>query len=163
VIGTGSAHQPHPRRLASGHARSPGAVAALSVDLHALEGRWVRACQFEGHGSALLVAVAAPIPLVDGCTAAQAATPDGELEAPVLDVSIPRRIKPSFGGVSYAALKTGSIEVNGQKIPAAPSHSPRLAQELAEELGERLRVNRFPLRLPLAPLSPRTGLIPLEA
>jgi uncharacterized protein (DUF39 family) len=163
VVGTGSAHQPHPRRLASGHARSPGAVAALSVDLHALEGRWVRACQFEGHGSALLVAIAAPIPLLDGPTAAQAATPDAELEAPVLDVSIPRRIKPSFGGVSYAALKAGVIAVDGNRIPAAPCHSPRLAQELAEELAERLRADRFPLRLPLLPLASRPALIPLEA
>jgi hypothetical protein len=38
-----------------------------------------------------------------------------------------------------------------------------LAQELAEELAERLRADRFPLRLPLAPLSHRTALIPLEA
>lgn len=163
VIGTGSAHQPHPRRMASGHARSPGAVAALSVDLHALDARWVRACHFEGHGSALLVAVAAPIPLLDGPTAAQAATPDAELEAPVLDVSIPRRIKPSFGGVSYAALKAGAIEVDGHRIPAAPCHSPRLALELAEELAERLRAGRFPLRLPLLPLAPRPALVPLEA
>jgi uncharacterized protein (DUF39 family) len=138
-------------------------VAALSVDLHALEGRWVRACQFEGHGSALLVAIAAPIPLLDGSTAAQAATPDAELEAPVLDVSIPRRIKPSFGGVSYAALKAGAIAVDGNRIPAAPCHSPRLAQELAEELAERLRADRFPLRLPLLPLAARPALIPLEA
>jgi uncharacterized protein (DUF39 family) len=163
VIGTGSAHQPQPRRMASGHARSPGAVAALSVDLHALDGRWVRACQFEGHGSALLVAVAAPIPLLKGTTALQAATPDAELEAPVLDVSIPRRIKPSFGGVSYAALKAGAFVVEGHRVPAAPCHSPRLALELAEELGERLRAGRFPLRLPLAPLSGRIGLVPLEA
>lgn len=163
VIGTGSAHQPQPRRLASGHARTPGAVAALSVDLHDLEARWVRACHFEGHGSALLIAIAAPIPLLDGRIAAQASTPDSQLEAPVLDVSIPRRIKPSFGGVSYAALRAGGIVVDGHRIPAAPSHSPRLARELAEELRERLVADRFPLRLPLVPLSPRTALIPLEA
>ncbi len=163
VIGTGSAHQPNPRRLSSGHARTPGAVAALSVDLHALDRRWVRACYFEGHGSALLVAIAAPIPLLDGQIAAQASTPDQALEAPVLDVSIPRRIKPSFGGVSYGALKAGRIMVAGHGIAAAPSHSPRLALGLAEELVERLRSDRFPLRLPLVPLAPRPTLIPLEA
>ena len=163
VIGTGSSHQPQPRRLASGHARTPGAVAAVSVDLHALEARWVRACHFEGHGSALLVAIAAPIPLLDGRIAAQAATPDSQLEAPVLDVSIPRRIKPSFGGVSYAALRAGSIVVDGHRIPAAPSHSPRLGRAMAEDLRQRLMADRFPLRLPLTPLSPRMALIPLEA
>ena len=107
--------------------------------------------------------IAAPIPLLDGKIAAQAACPDEALEAPVLDVSIPRRIKPSFGGVSYRALKAGAIVVDGRPIPAAPSHSPRLAQEGAADLAERLVANRFPLRLPLAPLSGRIGLVPLEA
>jgi uncharacterized protein (DUF39 family) len=109
------------------------------------------------------VVIAAPIPLLDGRIAAQAACPDGELEAPVLDVSIPRRIKPSFGGVSYGSLKAGAIVVDGRRIPAAPSHSPRLAQDGAADLAERLVANRFPLRLPLFPISPRPALVPLQA
>ena len=163
VVGSGSAHQPQPRRLASGHARSPGAVAAVSVDLQDLDPRWLRAAYFEGHGSALLVAIAAPIPLINGTIARQAAATDEELEAPVLDISIPRRIKPSFGGVPYSALKAGQIQVDGRLIPAAPAHSPRLAAAMAAELVEQLIAGRFPLRLPLQPLSQRPGLIALEA
>ncbi|HYP03377.1 MAG TPA: homocysteine biosynthesis protein [Cyanobium sp.] len=162
VVGSGSAHQPRPRRLPSGHARSPGAVAAVCVDLHELGVGWVRPCHFEGVGSALLVPIAAPIPLINGAVALQAATGDDALEAPVLDVSIPRRIKPSFGGVPYSALKAGRIQVDGRPIPAAPAHSPRLAAAIAAELIARLQENRFPLRLPLAPLGPRPTLIPLD-
>lgn len=163
VVGSGSAHQPQVRRLASGHARSPGATAAVCVDWQDLDPRWIRACFFEGHGSALLVAIAAPVPLIHGGIARQAAADDSELEAPVLDLSIPRRLKPGFGGVPYSLLKAGTIAVNGQAVPAAPAHSPRLAQELAEELADRLREDRFPLRLPLLPLSSRPSLLPLEA
>jgi len=163
VVGSGSAHQPRPRRLPSGHARSPGAVAAVAVDLHELGSAWVRPCHFEGIGSALLVPIAAPIPLINGAVALQATTGDDALEAPVLDVSIPRRIKPSFGGVPYSALKAGRIQVDGRPVPAAPAHSPRLAAAIAAELITRLVENRFPLRLPLAPLGDRPSLIPLDA
>ncbi|MEB3271091.1 MAG: homocysteine biosynthesis protein [Synechococcus sp.] len=163
VVGSGSAHQPGVRRLPSGHARAPGATAAVSVDLEELQGRWLRACFFEGHGSALLVAIAAPVPLIHGAIARQAAADDDALEAPVLDLSIPRRLKPGFGGVPYSSLKAGTIQVDGRRIAAAPAHSPRLAAEVAEELADRLRQDRFPLRLPLLPLNPRPSLLPLEA
>lgn len=163
VVGRGSAHQPQVRRLASGHARAPGATAAVCVDWQELDPRWIRACFFEGHGSALLVAIAAPVPLIHGLIARQAAADDRALEAPVLDLSIPRRLKPGFGGVPYSLLKAGSIRFEGQLVPTAPAHSPRLAEELAKELAIRLREDRFPLRLPPLPLSSRPSLLPLEA
>ena len=86
-----------------------------------------------------------------------------QVEAPVLDISIPRRIKPSFGGVPYSTLQSGWIQVDGRRVAAAPAHSPRLADGMAHELIARLVDGRFPLRLPLQPLSPRPSLIPLEA
>jgi uncharacterized protein (DUF39 family) len=135
----------------------------VSVDLHALEPGWLRPCFFEGHGSALLVPIAAPIALIDGATARQAAAGDGELEAPVLDVSVPRRLKPGFGVVSYAALRSGQIRVEGAPVRAAPAHSPRLAEAIGRELVRRLEQRTFPLRLPVQPLSARPALIPLEA
>jgi uncharacterized protein (DUF39 family) len=162
VIGCGSGHQPKPRRLPGGHARTPGAVAAVCVDLHDLRSEWVRPCFLEGHGSALLVAIAAPVPLLDRAIARRAAVPDDQLEAPVLDVSIPRRIKPSFGGVPYSALRAGRIQVDGRPIPAAPAHSPRLAESIGLELIRRIEAGRFPLRLPAVPLTDRSALIPLE-
>jgi uncharacterized protein (DUF39 family) len=162
VVGPGSGHQPNPRRLPGGHACTPGAVAAVCVDLHDLRPEWVRACRFEGQGEALLVAIAAPIPLLDGGVAGQAATGNATLVAPVLDVSIPRRIKPSLGSVTYAELHGGRIEAGGQRLRAAPTHSPRLAATIAAELVERLRQGTFPLRLPLGSLGQRPGMRPLE-
>jgi uncharacterized protein (DUF39 family) len=163
VVGSGSGHQPQPRRQPGGHARSPGAVAAVSVDLHALEAGWLRACFFEGHGSALLLPIAAPVALLDAATALKAAAGDGQLEAPVLDLSVPRRLKPGFGSVSYAALRSGRIQLEGRGLRAAPAHSPRLAEAIGRELVQRLEQDAFPLRLPTQPLSPRPALIPLEA
>ena len=162
VVGAGAGHHPRTRRLPSGHARAPGAVAAVSVDVHRLRPEWVRPCFFEGHGSGLLVAIAAPIPLINGTVARQAAFGDTELEAPVLDFSIPRRIKPSFAGVAYSALLAGAISVDGRSVRCFPAHSPRLAEAISEELVAQLCSGRFPLRLPLEPLPGRSGLIPLD-
>jgi uncharacterized protein (DUF39 family) len=133
------------------------------VDLHDLRPEWVRPCFFEGHGSALLVAIAAPVPLINAAVARQAATGPDELEAPVLDLSVPRRVKPSLGAATYAELLSGTVTVRDLPVNCAPSHSPRLAAAAAEALAEALRSGAFPLRLPLVPLSPRPSLLPIEA
>lgn len=163
VVGAGSGHQPGCKRQASGHARTPGAAAAVSVDLHALRPEWVRPCFFEGHGSALLVAIAAPVPLVNARVALQAATGPEQLEVPVLDLSVPRRVKPRLASVTYAELLSGEISLKGQPVACAPSHSPRLAAAIAEALVGALCCGEFPLRLPAAALSSRASLLPIEA
>ena len=162
VSGAGSGHNPQARRQDSGHALSPGACAAVEVDLHSLDRRWLRATRREGGGSGLLVAIAAPVPLINGTVALQAACCDEALEAPVLDFGIPRRVRPSYGGVSYAALHSGSLNLRGHRLTCAPGHSPRLTAEIGECLAELLRQGNFPLRLPLQPLPQRTALLPLE-
>jgi uncharacterized protein (DUF39 family) len=162
VVGSGSGHQPQPRRQTSGHARTPGAVAAVAVDLHALDRRWLRPCFFEGHGHGLLVAIAAPVPLLDATVAAQAAAGAERLEAPVLDLAIPRRVKPSLGSASYADLLRGELPIGGRSLRCGPAHSPRLAEEIAEELARRLADGSFPLRLPSQGLSQRPALVPLD-
>lgn len=164
VLGAGSGHQPGVRRQPSGHATNPGAVAALAVDLDLAElnPRWLRACVFEGHGSALLVAIAAPVQLLDARCARQAAATPEQLQAPVVDLAIPRRVKPALGTVSYAELASGRVRVAGQKLRCAPAHSPRLAAEIGAELVARLEQNRFPLQLPLQPLPESGNLLPLD-
>jgi uncharacterized protein (DUF39 family) len=162
VTGVGSGHHPQARRLASGHAISPGCCAAVSVDLHSLMPTWLRATRFEAGCSGLLVAIAAPVPLINATVARQAACGDAVLQAPVLDFGIPRRVRPSFGNTSYAALHSGEIDVRGHRLSCAPGHSPRLAAEIGRELVERLQAGQFPLRLPLQPLAERTALLPLD-
>ena len=163
VLGAGSGHQPQTRRQSSGHARAPGAVVALSVDVRHLQRRWLRPCWFEGHGAALLVAVAAPVLLLGKREAEQAAKDDSRLEAPVLDFSVPRRIRPGFGTVSYGELLAGSVQVDGRLVQAAPACSLSLGDSLAAELVEQLSDGRFPLPPALNPLEQESRIQPLEA
>ena len=162
VSGAGSGHNPTARRDQRGFALSPGACCALEVDLHGLQPQWLRATRLEGGGSGVLVAVAAPVPLLDAAGAQAAARGDADLEAPVLDYGIPRRVRPSFGRVSYAQLHTGTLQLQERSLRCAPAHSPRLAAEIAAMLVAQLQAGLFPLRLPLQPLPQRPALLPLE-
>jgi uncharacterized protein (DUF39 family) len=162
VVGAGSGHYPAVRRLASGHACGPGLTAAVVVELEQLCSAGLHSCFLEGHGAALLVPIAAPVALLDAETAAQAAAGPEQLEAPVLDLAIPRRIKPRLASVSYAALDSGRFNLGGRAVRCAPAHSPRLAAAAAAQLVELLRSGALPLREPLQPLSGRNGLVPLD-
>ena len=161
VSGAGSGHNPGVRRLASGQALSPGACAALEVELHGLQRRWLRATRQPDGSSGLLVAIAAPVPLINGTIARQAACDDTELEAPVLDFAIPRRVRPCLGSARYSDLKAGRLTLAGRQLHGAPAHSPRLAAEISEHLADALLNGHFPLRLPLQPLPNRPALLPL--
>ena len=162
VSGAGSGHNPRVRRQASGHALSPGASCAVDADLHALEPRWIRACAQRQQGGGVLVAIAAAVPLLSLEQARQAACRPDELETPLLDYGVPRRVRPSLGRANYAQLLSGRLSLGNQQLRCAPAHSPRLAAEIAEELCLRLKENRFPLRLPVVPLPTRPALLPLE-
>ncbi len=161
VVGPGSGHQPEVPRSALGHALAPGASAAVSVELHQLRPGSLRVCRFEGHGAALLLPVAAAVPLLNLSSARQAAAGAELLEAPLLDLGIPRRLKPSLGRVRYSELLSGQLILQGRPITCSPAHSPRLAAAAAEELVCRLREGRFPLRLPWQSLGSRSTLVPL--
>ena len=63
----------------------------------------------------------------------------------MLDFSIPRRVRPGFGTVTYAELLAGRIQVDGHRLPVGPACSLRLADEIAAELVLRLQDGRFPL------------------
>jgi uncharacterized protein (DUF39 family) len=133
----------------------------VSVELHQLRPGSLRVCRFEGYGAALLLPVAAAVPLLNLSSARQAAAGAELLEAPLLDLGIPRRLKPSLGRVRYSELLSGQLILQGRPITCSPAHSPRLAAAAAEELVCRLREGRFPLRLPWQSLGSRSTLVPL--
>ena len=152
VSGPGSGHNPATKRSPSGHALGPGACCALQVDLHGLKPSAIRSTRLPDGSSGLLVAIAAPIPLLNRSRAEQLLAPAEALSAPLLDFGIPRRVRPSPASATYAELLSGSIRFGERQLSAAPAHSPRLAEEAAAQLEQMLQSGAFPLRLPLAPL-----------
>ena len=78
---------------------------------------------------------------------------DKEVVAPVMDFSIPRRIRPTFGLVSYGQLKTGRLTIDGKSVKVAPVTSLYLSNQVAETLKQWIDAGEFTLTKPVAPIT----------
>ncbi|PLZ75862.1 hypothetical protein CBP16_23695, partial [Fischerella thermalis WC217] len=73
------------------------------------------------------------------------AVSDKDLVAPIVDFSIPRRVRPTFGLVSYAQLKTGRIIIEGKTVRVAPVVSILFSRQVAQELKQWIQAGTFTL------------------
>jgi L-aspartate semialdehyde sulfurtransferase len=117
-----------------------------------MQPRWVRGCYFKSYGPSLMLGVGIPLPVLNEKMIAHCAVQDQELVAPVMDFSIPRRVRPTFGLVSYAQLKSGRLTIEGKTVRAAPLASMYLARQVAQELKDWILAGEFTLTEPVAPI-----------
>ncbi|MDX2271327.1 MAG: homocysteine biosynthesis protein [Cyanobacteriota bacterium] len=148
----GTQHFPLQKRLENQTPIGPAATLALVGDAKGMDPRWVRGCYFRQYGSSLLLGVGIPLPVLTPQVIAHAMVKDEDLVAPVIDFAIPRRVRPTFGLVSYAQLKSGSLMLNGQKVRVAPLASLRRSAEVASMLKQWIASGSFLLTEPVAPL-----------
>jgi uncharacterized protein (DUF39 family) len=82
--------------------------------------------------------------------AACAGISDEELFTQVVDYGYDytNGIARTYGEVSYAQLKSGTIEVNGVDVPTAPLSSVAKAREIAETLKAWIEEGSFTLHEP---------------
>jgi len=92
------------------------------------------------------------LPVTDPSVVLAASVLDSDVVAPVIDFAIPRRVRPSFGLVTYAQLKSGHITIEGQRIRTAPLASIAFSMQVAQELQTWIRSGRFELTEAVAPL-----------
>ncbi|MGD1944154.1 MAG: homocysteine biosynthesis protein [Leptolyngbyaceae cyanobacterium] len=149
----GTQHFPKQRRLPNQTPIGPAATLALIGDAKQMQPQWVRGCYFKGYGPSLMLGVGVAMPLLNERIAAHCAVQDQDLVAPVMDFSIPRRVRPTFGLVSYAQLKSGQLILNGQKVRTAPLASIYLSRQVASELKDWITAGQFELTQPVAPLA----------
>ncbi|PSN20304.1 hypothetical protein C7271_02800 [filamentous cyanobacterium CCP5] len=148
----GTQHFPLQRRLPNQTPVGPAATVAVIGDGKQMQGRWVRGCYFKGYGPSMMVGVGLALPILNEEIAAGCAVQDSDLVAPLVDFSIPRRVRPTFGLVSYAQLKSGKITLEGKSVRTAPLVSIYLARQVATELKQWIEAGEFELSQPVAPL-----------
>ncbi|MEM8603346.1 MAG: homocysteine biosynthesis protein [Cyanobacteria bacterium P01_H01_bin.121] len=162
VVGEGTQHFPLQKRLANQTPIGPAVTLALQGDAKQMNPRWVRGCYFRNYGASLMLGVGVALPILDAEVVARCAVPDSEIVAPIIDFSIPRRVRPTFGLVNYAQLKSGQITIEGRSVRVAPLASLYLSQQVALELKQWLNQGKFLLTEPVAPIPQERVFLPQD-
>ena len=162
VAWEGTQHFPLQKRLPNRTPIGPASTVALIGDAKQMDAHWVRGCYFTNYGSSLMIGVGVPLPVLDESVIAACAVQDKDIVAPVIDFSIPRRVRPTFGLVTYEQLKTGSITLEGKSLRAAPLASISFSRQVAEELKQQIDQGKFTLTEPVAPLPSDRNFIPQD-
>ncbi|MBW4618526.1 MAG: homocysteine biosynthesis protein [Cyanosarcina radialis HA8281-LM2] len=158
----GTQHFPMQKRLPNRTPIGPAATVALIGDAKQMDRRWVRGCYLKNYGPSLMLGVGVPLPVLSEAVVARCAVQDKDIVAPVVDFSIPRRVRPTFGLVSYAQLKTGKMTIEGKSVRVAPLASIYLSAKVALELKEWLLAGKFTLTEPVATLPSDRAFFPQD-
>ncbi len=162
VAWEGTQHFPLQKRLPNRTPIGPAATLALIGDAKQMNSRWVRGCYFKSYGPSLMLGVGIALPMLNEAVVAHCAVQDRELVAPIVDFSIPRRVRPTFGLVSYAQLKSGRITIEGKPVRVAPLASVYLSRQVALELKQWIEAGDFQLTEPVASLPSDRTLLPQD-
>jgi L-aspartate semialdehyde sulfurtransferase len=160
VAWEGTQHFPLQKRLPNQTPIGPAATLALIGDAKQMNPKWVRGCYFKNYGPSIMLGVGIAFPVLNEAVVQCCAVSDKEIVAPVVDFSIPRRVRPTFGLVSYAQLKTGRLKIEGKPVRVAPLASIYLSRQVALELKQWISQGEFTLTEPVAPLDMNRSFLP---
>lgn len=146
----GTQHNPNALRHENGTPIRPAGTLMVQGDLKQMSARWIRGISILGYGNTIAVGLGVPIPILNAEMAAYTGVSDEELFTQIVDYGhdYTNAIARNYGDVSYAQLKSGSIEVNGKEVPTAPLSSLPMAREIAETLKSWMQEGKFLLNEP---------------
>jgi uncharacterized protein (DUF39 family) len=150
VAWQGTQHNPGVPRGENGVPKKPAGTLAVIGDLKQMKAAWLRGASFQGYGASLTVGIGVPIPVLSEEILKYTTVTDADIFAPVVDYSeaYPQRKPDTLGEVSYAQLKTGTIEVKGRKVPTSSLSSYPKAVEIARTLKSWIQKGDFTLTEP---------------
>ena len=150
----GTQHNPNVLRTDKGVPKEPAGTLALIGDLKQMRPEWLVGTSMLGYGCTLTVGIGIPIPILSEEILSYALVTDSEIFAPIIDYSeaYPQMKSDILGEVSYAGLKSGHIEVQGENVPTASLSSYPKALEIASILKEWIQGGKFLLTELVAPL-----------
>jgi len=152
VAWQGTQHNPSQVRGENSVPVGPAGTLALIGDLKEMDTRFIRAAVFEKYGVTMFVGAGIPIPILDEDMARFVAVRNKDIHTNVYDYSVPSRSRPVLARVSYEELRSGTVSLNGRKVPTAPLSSLKVAREIAIALRDQISRGEFLLQQPVMPL-----------
>ena len=138
VIGEGTQHSP------------AGGYGTLMVtgNLKEMSQEFLRAATMSGYGVTLYVGLGIPLPVLDVEVVRATAVRDEDITVDLLDYGVPSRNRPALRKVTYAELRSGTVEMNGEEVRTSSLSSFRKARQVAEELKHWVESGSMQLALP---------------
>jgi uncharacterized protein (DUF39 family) len=152
IVGEGTQHSP------------AGGFGTLMVsgDMKEMRPEYLRAATMHGYGVTLYVGIGVPIPILDLAAVRATAVTDADIAVDVVDYGIPSRGRPTLRSVTYAELRSGRIEIEGEEVPTSPLSSFRMARQVASVLADRIAAGEMTLSLPVRPIDARKAARPMR-
>jgi len=152
VAWEGTQYNTKRKRTEKGIPTGSAATLALVGDLKEMSSDYLRACVMYKYGVSMFVGIGIPIPVLNEEIARTVCIKDSEIYTDIIDYSVPSLSKPVLGKVNYEELRSGTIEINGKKVPTASMSSYKKAREISHILKEWIVEKKFTLTRPVAPL-----------
>ncbi len=137
IIGEGTQHAP------------PFGTLMVKGNLKEMKPEYIKACYFPGYAPSIFLGIGIPIPILDADLARATAIRDSEIKTTIIDFGVARRGRPVVREVSYAELKSGKVEINGQEVRVSPLSSYYVSEKIMKELKKLIEKGEFFLSAPV--------------
>ena len=141
----GTQHNPKVERTIEGAPIKPAGNLWVMGNLKEMDPYWLMGVSLQGYGCSLSVGLGIPIPLLNENIAAYTGLSDEKLFTQIVDYGhdYPKGISKTYGRISYAELKSGSITIDGRTVPTVPLSSVVRARMIADTLKQWIIEGRF--------------------
>ncbi|MEA1960183.1 MAG: homocysteine biosynthesis protein [Bacillota bacterium] len=152
VAWNGTQHHPNVLRGENGVPMTPSGTLSLIGDLKQMDPNWLVGLSYLGYGSTMAVGIGIPIPILDEEMLRYTAVKDEDIVCPIVDFNegYPYNKKIDLGYANFKELKSGSIEINGKRVPTTSQSSYPRARKIAAILKDWIQRGQFELTQPVA-------------
>jgi len=152
----------HTTKEKNGHGIPTSNAATLAVigDCKQMKSEYINAVSYKKYGISMFVGIGIPIPVLDADIAKRVSIRNEQIETTIVDYGDGNKV---LGKTNYMDLRSGEIEIEGQKVRTAPVASLYKARKIANELKDWIVRGEFKIQEPIEQFPTGTSLKDLKS